>query len=115
MVDPNGTATSYAFEYGTSTAYGQQTATVPAGAGTDPVAVAATVGGLQPGVQYHFRLLAIRDGVIADTAADRTFTTSAPPPPPARNRRRRSRAEPPRQATAVRLRSSSSLEQGRSP
>ena len=81
VVDPNGAATSYAFEYGTSTAYGQQTAAVPAGAGTDPVAAAATIGGLQPGVQYHFRLLAIRNGVIADTAADRTFTTSAPPPP----------------------------------
>ena len=80
VVDPNGAATSYAFEYGTSTAYGQQTATVPAGAGTDPVAAAATVGGLQPGVQYHFRLRAIRNGVVADTAADRTFTTAAAPP-----------------------------------
>jgi hypothetical protein len=79
-VDPNGTAASYHFEYGTTTQYGLSTSTQSAGSGADPVAVQATVSGLTPSTTYHYRLVA--DGV---EGADATFTTTAstsnPAPP----------------------------------
>ena len=36
-VDPNGEATNYYFQYGTTVALGSQTPQAPAGAGTNPV------------------------------------------------------------------------------
>ena len=45
-LDPNGTATTYHFEYGTSTRYGNATPEQPAGAGDGTVPVSVTVGGL---------------------------------------------------------------------
>jgi len=74
-VDPNGTARSYRFEYGTTTAYGQQTPEATTGDGDDPVAVQAAVEGLQPATTYHFRLVA--GGV---EGVDGTFKTAPGPP-----------------------------------
>ena len=71
-VDPNLTATSYHFEYGTTTDYGLESPTQSAGAGDDPVAVQATISGLSPSTTYHFRLVA---GDVK--GADATFTTTA--------------------------------------
>jgi hypothetical protein len=77
-VDPNGTATSWHFEYGTTTAYGLSSAGGDAGAGDDPVAVAMAVGGLSAGTTYHYRVVADNaDGTV--TGADRTFRTAAGP------------------------------------
>jgi hypothetical protein len=70
IVDPNGTARGYRFEYGTTTEYGLQTAEATTPADDDPIAVQATVAGLAPSTTYHFRLVA--DGV---EGADRTFRT----------------------------------------
>ena len=42
-VNPNGTATSYYFQYGPSTTYGTQTATQSAGAGTSSVAASSAI------------------------------------------------------------------------
>jgi hypothetical protein len=55
--NPNGLATTSSFQYGTSTAYGQQT---PAAAvvGTGDVPVSATLTGLAPATTYHYRLVA---------------------------------------------------------
>ena len=68
------------FEYGTTTAYGAQTAaqfaSVPASA---PVSAAVTA--LQPATTYHYRLIVSSDGGNAQSP-DRAFTTPAPPPPP---------------------------------
>jgi Fibronectin type III domain len=57
-VDPDGEATEYFFEYGTEASYGQKTgeATLPASESNQTVS--ATVKGLAPGTQYHFRLVA---------------------------------------------------------
>jgi phosphodiesterase/alkaline phosphatase D-like protein len=83
-VNPQGQLTSYAFQYGTTTAYGQQTALTSAGSGRADTAVRADLAGLTPGTTYHYRVIATNaDGTTV--GADRTFRTTgtAPPPPPA--------------------------------
>jgi streptogramin lyase len=60
-VDPNGQATTYHFEYGTSTSYGSQAPAPPdpsAGSGTTSQPVSANLTGLSPGTTYHYRLVA---------------------------------------------------------
>jgi len=77
-VDPNGTSTTWYFEYGTSTAYGLQSAGGDAGAGTEPVDLSIPVSGLSAGTSYHYRVVAVSaDGTA--TGADRTFRTAAGP------------------------------------
>ena len=58
-VNPNTLATDYYFKWGTTTAYGNVTATVSAGAGSADVSVNAGITGLTPGTIYHFSLVAI--------------------------------------------------------
>jgi hypothetical protein len=80
-VDPQGAATTYAFQYGTSTAYGAQTDPRAAGSGTAAKRVTFRLGGLTPGVRYHYRVIATNaDGTT--TGADRAFTTRLPPASP---------------------------------
>src|SRR2546423_774550 len=57
-VNPQGAATTYFFQYGTTARYGAQTPTKNAGSGSKAVDVATAVGGLAPGTTYHFRLVA---------------------------------------------------------
>lgn len=77
-VTSNAAQTSYYFDYGTTTGYGQITAAATADGTTQPVHAAVDVNGLAPGTEYHFRL------VVADassgswtTGDDATFTTPA--------------------------------------
>jgi hypothetical protein len=79
-INPNGSTTSYRFDYGLSTSYGVSTATHSAGKGTKPVSVHATASALLPGTRYHFRLVAA-NGSGLSVGADRSFTTSGNPPP----------------------------------
>jgi len=73
-VNPNGLATNYHFEWGTTTGYGNSTSTLSAGSGTSNVSVSAGITGLTPGVTYHFRLVATNiDGTRYGN--DVTFTT----------------------------------------
>ncbi|MDQ3870464.1 MAG: M36 family metallopeptidase, partial [Chloroflexota bacterium] len=76
-IDPNGTATDYRFEYGTTASYGMQTPTESGGAGPDPVARSAPIAGLQPSTDYHYRVVALRGGAVVATGADASFTTQA--------------------------------------
>ncbi len=83
-VYPNGDDTSYWWEYGTTTAYGQETSHVLIGSGTQAipaVPVTTTLSGLQPNTTYHYRLVA-ENGVGPIAGYDFTFTTAAAPPPP---------------------------------
>ncbi|HEV2950797.1 MAG TPA: hypothetical protein VGZ51_01740, partial [Actinomycetota bacterium] len=83
VVNPNGAATSYWFEYGSTTAYGQQTASTSAGA-AGAVAVEKPLSGLSPATTYHYRLVAQNAGGTS-FGTDREFTTASipvPPPPP---------------------------------
>lgn len=78
-VDPNGTATSWYFEYGTSATYGAKTTEHDAGSGAAAVAVSSGLSGLTPGTTYHFRLVATSSAGTA-AGADGTFATLASAP-----------------------------------
>ncbi|MBV8930715.1 MAG: hypothetical protein JO152_16460, partial [Mycobacteriaceae bacterium] len=52
-VYPNGADTTYWWEYGTSTAYGQQTPVSDIGSGTRPITVSGALAGLQAATTYH--------------------------------------------------------------
>jgi hypothetical protein len=77
-VNPNGSNTSYYFQYGLSRLYGGQTAIADAGAGTRQVKVALGISGLQPLTVYHYRLVAV-NGAGAQMGADRTLLTTKVP------------------------------------
>jgi hypothetical protein len=75
-VYPNGLDTSYWWQYGTSTSYGQQSAAADAGAGQAPVAFSSSLSGLAPSTTYHYRLVAQNaDGT--SYGYDYTLTTLA--------------------------------------
>ncbi len=76
-VTPNGAATTYRFEYGTSDSYGLATAEKDAGSGTDPVSVSVPVTGLTSDTTYHVRVVATNAAGVT-RSPDRTFRTLAP-------------------------------------
>ncbi len=76
-----GNATDYRFEFGTTASYGDKTPVTDGGSGAGAVPVSAALTGLSPSTEYHYRLIALRDGVVLSKGADRTFTTASPPPP----------------------------------
>ena len=55
-----GIDTFWAFQYGTSTSYGQNTSPVGPLTGTTGNSVSTVITGLQPGTTYHFRLIAVQ-------------------------------------------------------
>ncbi|MGA7705722.1 MAG: hypothetical protein WB998_12590 [Solirubrobacteraceae bacterium] len=75
-INPNASETHYYFQYGETTGYGSSTATGNAGSGTNGVPESATISGLQPGVTYHYRLVATNVGGTSN-GGDQTFTTPA--------------------------------------
>lgn len=80
-VNPHGAATTYAFQYGTSDAYGAQTPGRSAGSGTRATRVTFRLTGLTPGVRYHYRVIASNaDGT--STGADHSLKTALPPAKP---------------------------------
>ena len=81
-VNPNGETTKYAFQYGTTTGYGHETALTSAGSGSTASTVSASITGLVSGTSYHYRIIALNSSGTT-TGADSTFkTTGTPPPPP---------------------------------
>jgi plastocyanin len=77
-VNPSEQETSYFFEYGTTTGYGQKTTEASAGSGASPVDKSAAVSGLTASTTYHFRLIA-KNASGTTFGSDRTFTTIGPP------------------------------------
>jgi Subtilase family len=83
-VYPNGQDTTYWWQYGTSTAYGQETSQVDIGSGTPStpaIPVSTLLSGLQPATTYHYRLVAENSFGI-EAGYDFTFTTPAAAAPP---------------------------------
>ena len=79
-ITPNYAASSYYFEYGTTTSYGQTTTIAPV-PGTDGSGhtVSQAIGGLLPGQLYHWRTRA-SNSAGSTTGTDQTFTTEAAAP-----------------------------------
>lgn len=83
-VNPNGQATTYAFQWGLTTSYGNEASPSPAsaGSGSANVPVSLNLGGLVSGTVYHYRVIASDAGGVT-TGADETFTTAGTAPAPA--------------------------------
>jgi hypothetical protein len=80
-VNPQGSPTTYHFDYGLTTSYGTSLP-VPdasAGSGTTPQPVAAEISGTGPDT-HHFRLVATNAGGTT-VSPDAAFTPIPPPPP----------------------------------
>jgi hypothetical protein len=76
VIDPQGSTTTYKFEYGAGASY-EASVPVPegnAGEGSNPVAVEAHVQGLLPDTIYHFRVVAKSTGLTTERSSE-TFVT----------------------------------------
>ncbi len=78
-VDPNGYASSYFFEYGTTAQYGQSTASVSAGSGYATSPVSQAIGGVTPATSYHYRIVLVSPAGTT-YGADRTVVTATASP-----------------------------------
>ncbi|HTN22664.1 MAG TPA: hypothetical protein VL120_01645 [Solirubrobacteraceae bacterium] len=77
-VNPGGAATTYLFQYGPTTLYGNSSPVAAAGDGTTALAVLANLTSLAPATKYHYRLVAHnRNGTV--NGADRAFKTPSQP------------------------------------
>jgi len=75
-VNPNNTSTSVYFQYGTDTTYGSFATPNPSEInGSTPVSINAPISMLNPGVQYHFRIVAENIFGGLQYGNDFTFTT----------------------------------------
>jgi phosphodiesterase/alkaline phosphatase D-like protein len=79
-INPNGSATTYYFQWGLTTAYGVNSVAHSVGRRAGSVSVTTTARGLIPGTTYHYRLVAT-NGAGTSVGADRTFSTTGNPPP----------------------------------
>jgi hypothetical protein len=77
-VNPNERATTYFFEYGTTTLYGAQTPTRSLPAANSRRNVAEDIAGLSPATRYHYRLVA-HNARGTTRGPDRTFRTQRQP------------------------------------
>ncbi|HEY4896236.1 MAG TPA: hypothetical protein VII01_09110 [Solirubrobacteraceae bacterium] len=77
IINPNGRETTYYFQYGTTTAYGSQTPTLPVPNGTTSQKVGQPISGLLPGTTYHFRVLAVSTNGTPVPGRDRSFIAKA--------------------------------------
>jgi hypothetical protein len=79
-VDPNGTATQYKFEFGTTPAFGNETDWTSAGDGTTAKSVSETIDGLSPGTKIYYRIIAKSIRGTSNGATKYCSTTAATKP-----------------------------------
>ena len=82
--NPDLVSASARFQFGTTAAYGSDTAASGVGPGAVNTAVAASISGLTPHTLYHYRLV-VSSGAGVAFGSDQTFTTTssvATPPKP---------------------------------
>jgi hypothetical protein len=78
-INAEGLQTEYWVEYGTTTAYGEQTATASAGADTTGQSVSVVLADLPVDTSFHYRVVGRNaDGIAAGSGG--TFTTDAAAP-----------------------------------
>jgi hypothetical protein len=75
-VYPNGSDTTYWWQYGPTTTYGLQTPATDIGSGTAAVPVSDTLPGLSPATTYHYRLVA-QNSAGTTYGYDYTLTTAS--------------------------------------
>jgi hypothetical protein len=80
-INPKDKPTAYAFEYGTTTAYGALSPAASLPKGKADVVVSYALSGLVPSTTYHFRLVASNDSGTT-RGADIAFTTAPDPTAP---------------------------------
>ena len=83
-VNPNYGATTYSFDWGTTTSYGSKTTQRALAIGGTAVAVSETLATLTPNSSYHFRIVAVNSAGTTN-GADQLFSTlidSIAPPSP---------------------------------
>ncbi len=81
VLNPNGAATNWQFQYGLTTSY---TATTNGGAlssGKTPVVVSEPITGLARGTIFHYRLVAYHGAKVSSVGADGVFMTEPSPRP----------------------------------
>lgn len=82
-IDPNSVATTYYFQYGTTSAYGADVPASPGlelGSGKGDLNVSVHLQGLQAATTYHYRVVALSEPngePVMVEGADETFTTQA--------------------------------------
>lgn len=81
-INPNGSTSTYFFQWGLTTGYGFASGTHSAGHGTTAVAVTTTAGGLVPGTVFHYRVVAFNKFGISAGADHRFKTKGSPLPQP---------------------------------
>ncbi len=77
-INPEGLATTYWFEYGTSEAYGSKTAEKSLSPGLSNVVVEEPISGLEANKKYYFQVIA-KNSAATVTGANKTFTTLKAP------------------------------------
>jgi PKD repeat protein/lysophospholipase L1-like esterase len=77
-VNPEGSDTSYHFEYGPTASYGSQTPAAGVGSGSGFAPVSAAVLGLSSGMTYHYRVVASNHAGTT-YGGDQTFTALSLP------------------------------------
>jgi phosphodiesterase/alkaline phosphatase D-like protein len=75
VISPNNQATTYYFQWGTSTGYGQQTSNLVVAAGTTPTTVSTTLTGLEARTIFHYRLVAFHGNTAPQPGLDASFMT----------------------------------------
>ncbi|MBC8094828.1 MAG: autotransporter-associated beta strand repeat-containing protein [Akkermansiaceae bacterium] len=78
-VNPNGTATSAYFQYGTNASYGNVTLITNLGSSNALQSVSLPLAGLTPGLTYHYRIVAT-NSAGTNVGSNITFTTLVPVP-----------------------------------
>lgn len=73
-VNPRGQATTYYFQYGTSTNYSARTASASAGAGSSTITVRTNISGLRAHTRYQYRVVAV-NATGTTRGSNRSFTT----------------------------------------